>query len=163
MGWIKRGLFGAALAASAVCAAAPDEARVKVQYAGDTELYADLGEFSSDREDNLAALTAVFAGLSKRLPPGMTLDVVVSDVNLAGELEWVRSAAKRMRVMRNIGWPMIELSYTLKQGDKVVQQGKQRVSDMSYLTTRPMGMEAQRLAYEERMLQDWLKGVIAAR
>jgi hypothetical protein len=163
MSWIKRGLFGVALAASGVCAAATEEVRVKVQYAGDTELYADLGEFSSDREDNLAALTAVFAGLSKRLPPGMTLDVVVSDVNLAGELEWVRSAAKRMRVMRNIGWPMIELSYTLKQGDKVVQQGKQRVSDMSYLTTRPMGMEAQRLAYEERMLQDWLKGVIAAR
>lgn len=159
-------LMQAALAAAVLVgsssAQAADPSRVQVRFVGDTSAYADLGESASDRESNLSALTAVFQGLSSRLPAGQILDVVVSDVNLAGELEWMRSA-QRLRVMRNIGWPMVQLSYTLKDGDRVLRHGEARVTDMDYLSTRPMGIETQRLGYEERMLQEWLRRVLASR
>jgi hypothetical protein len=154
--------LAAAMAMGASSIQAADGSRVQVRFVGDTSTYADLGEGASDRESNLSALKVVFQGLSSRLPAGQTLDVVVSDVNLAGELEWMRSA-QRLRVMRNIGWPMVQLSYTLKEGDRVLRQGEERVTDIDYLSTRPLGVETQRLGYEERMLQEWLRRVLSPR
>lgn len=153
----------AALTLACWGAQAAADARVRVQFSGDVGLYADVGEYADDRDENLAALKSVFEGLGARLPAGCSLEVVVTDVNLAGELEWMRSSARRLRVMRDVGWPMIQLSYTLKQGDRVLRQGEERVSDMGYLMSRPMGADTQRLAYEERMLQAWLKDVLAQR
>ncbi len=151
-----------ALALGSVPVLAADATRVQVRFAGDLSAYADLGESDDDRAANVAALTSIFQGLSSLLPAGQSLDIVVSDVNLAGELEWLRSA-QRLRVMRNVGWPMVQLSYTLKAGDQVLRQGEQRVTDMAYLSSRPMGIESQRLAYEERMLEHWLKGLLNPR
>jgi hypothetical protein len=45
----------------------------------------------------------------------------------------------------------------------VLRQGEERVTDMDYLSTRPMGIETQRLGYEERMLQEWLRRVLGSR
>lgn len=155
--------LAAALSAVALQGHAAADAKVRVQFVGDLANYADLGEYADDREDNVAALRAVFEGLGARLPAGYSLDVSVVDVNLAGELEWVRSASRRLRVMRDVGWPMIEMRYTLKSGDRVLREGQERVSDMGYLMSRPMAADFQRLAYEERMLQGWLKGLLASR
>jgi len=160
--WMHVGLAASAVLAGAWSAQAAEGSRVQVRFLGDTSTYADLGETDADREANLSALTAVFQSLSSRLPAGHTLEIAVSDVNLAGELEWLRSA-QRLRVMRNVGWPMVQLTYILKDGDRVLSQGEQRVADMAYLSTRPLGIESQRLGYEERMLQHWLKGLLSPR
>lgn len=162
MKFLMQAAMAAALLVGGSSVDAADGSRVQVRFVGDTNAYADLGESASDRESNLSALTAIFQGLSSRLPAGQTLDVVVSDVNLAGELEWLRSA-QRLRVMRNVGWPMVQLTYTLKDGERVLRQGDERVTDMNYLSTRPLGLETQRLGYEERMLQDWLRRMLGSR
>ena len=65
--------------------------------------------------------------------------------------------------MRNVVWPMVQLTYTLKDGERVLRQGDERVTDMNYLSTRPLGLETQRLGYEERMLQDWLRRMLGSR
>lgn len=157
------GLAGAAAAALTVSGAgwaAPPE-RVRVQFEGDLQRYADLGDDAADRDQAVSDLSAIFRALSAHLPPDVTLDVVVTDVNLAGELEWTRSG-KRIRVMRDIGWPMIELRYVLQQGDRVLKNGMERVTDMAYLSTTPMGVGATRFPYEERMLQRWVRGLVSS-
>jgi hypothetical protein len=162
----RRGLLSLATATALALIAprsgwtAPPE-RVRVQFEGDLQRYADLGDDASDRDQAVSDLSGLFRGLAAHLPPDVTLDIVVTDVNLAGELEWTRSG-KRIRVMRDIGWPMIELRYVLQQGDRVLKNGMERVTDMAYLSTTPMGLGGTRFPYEERMLQRWVRGLVSS-
>lgn len=137
----------------------PPPGLVQVTFEGDLQRYADLGEDAVDREQAVADLTAIFVGLKSLLPEGLSLGVVVTDVNLAGELEWTRSG-KRIRVMRDIGWPIIELRYELKRGQTVLKAGRERLSDMAYLNSPPMGVGSGRVAHEERMLQRWARALV---
>ncbi len=145
----------AALGSTGVASA--KEAAVQVRFIGDTAMYADFGDSPSQRETNTRDLTAVFAELSDQLPAGQSLQVEILDVNLAGELEWLRNA-QRFRVMRDIGWPMLELRYTLSQDGQVLKQGQARLSDMAYLTqSLRLGSGGQAMPYEQRMVARWMK------
>lgn len=155
-------LMVAALLVVAAVAHAGDAAKVQVKLAADLGQYADFGDTPLERERNARDLTQVFVDLGADLAPGQTLSVEVLEVNLAGELEWVRGA-DRLRVMREIGWPLIELRYTLRQGAAVSSQGTARVSDMAYLAHSRPGEVQGALGFERRMLQRWLKDTLAAR
>ncbi len=152
----------AALLAAASFAHANEAAKVQVRLAADLNQYADFGDTTWDRDRNARDLTQVFEDLGAELATGQTLNIEVIEVNLAGELEWVRGA-DRIRVMREIGWPMIEIRYTLRQGDKVTGEGTARISDMAYLSQgRPSEVQGP-MGFERRMLQRWLKATLGSR
>jgi hypothetical protein len=155
-------LMAAALLAVAAVAHAGEAAKVQVKLATDLNQYADFGETPLERERNARDLKQVFEDLGAELAPGQTLSVEVLQVNLAGELEWVRGA-ERIRVMREIGWPLIEVRYTVRQGGAVSSEGTARISDMAYLSqSRPSEVQGP-LGFERRMLQRWLKTTLATR
>jgi hypothetical protein len=159
---MRKRFMAAALLAVASLAHAGEATKVQVKLASDLNHYADFGDTPWDRERNARNLTQVFEDLGTELAAGQTLTVEVLEVNLAGELEWVRGA-ERIRVMREIGWPLIEMRYTVRQGGIVSSEGTARISDMAYLSQgRPNEVQGP-MGFERRMLQRWLKTTLGTR
>lgn len=148
-------LIALTLAAGAATAA---EDRVQVRYV-DVGKFADFGDSSWDRERNEKDFSLMLQELGKRLPAGQRLSLEIRDVNLAGESEWWRTRNPELRVMRDVTWPMVELRYTLSAGGQVIKQGEARVSDLNYLHSSffPSAQRNDRFAYEQRMLERWMK------
>jgi hypothetical protein len=118
--------------------------------------FVDIGLSSFDREQNLRTLQGHFTSLAKGLPAGQTLQVDVTDVDLAGEI--LLAAPHELRVLRGgVDWPRITLRYTLKAGETLLAQGEERLSDMSYMFSRAGSIEHLPLPYERRMLDQWFK------
>lgn len=145
-------------------AALAQQDRVQIGFA-DVERFADFGESRWDRERNQKELTEILQAVTAKLPAGQQLSLKVLDVNLAGELEWWRSAAQRLRVMRSVTWPMIEIEYTLSENGRVLKSEKVDLKDMNYLQDRFFtgSQEAsQTWRYERRLLERWFKASILA-
>jgi hypothetical protein len=139
------------LAAQPAAAAGP----VEVVYTA-PEQFTDAGRSVIDRERNLAALTQHLQALGQRLPDGQALRVEVLDVDLAGEV-WP-SSIHELRVMRGgVDWPRITVQYTLLEGSRTVAEGRERISDNSYLLTRGVALDHGALPYERRMLEQWFR------
>lgn len=96
------------------------------------------------------------AQVQKRLP-GRDVRIDVSDVDLAGEVEPFVWRGQWLRVMRTITSPSIELSYEVREGGKVVQQGKTRLRDMNYQDGFNAYYSGDSLRYEKRMIDRWMQ------
>ncbi len=131
--------------------------RVEVTYA-DTEKFADFGDSNWERERNQADFSAMLQVLAQRLPVSQQLKVKVLDVNLAGELDWWRVRGDRVRVLRNVTWPVVEFEYQVLEGGKLVKGDTVRVTDMAYLQSslfNDKGLTG--FGYERRMLDHWAR------
>ena len=90
------------------------------------------------------------------LPASQTLKVTITDIDLAGEIPPGQVRLTETRVMgRNADWPRIHLRYSLQDGDRVVAQGSETLSDMSYLMRSSFLSGSGDLPYERRMLGEW--------
>ena len=99
--------------------------------------------------------------VAAKLPAGQQLSIKVLDINLAGELEWVRRTADELRVMRNVSWPMIEFEYQLSENGQVLKADKVRLSDMSYLQDSFFSVaQSGTWRYEQRMMDRWFKETV---
>lgn len=103
-------------------------------------------------KDIEAYLTTQFA---KRMPDR---DVVISvtDVNLAGEIEPIGRIGQQLRVMRPVTSPSMELSYEVREGDKVVQQGASTLRSLAYQSDLNSMSNSDPLRYEKRMMDRWM-------
>ena len=128
----------------------------------DPDRYTDIREGhelrDSFRESLFEEMASVFAGMARQLPENCLLEVTVTDVDLAGEVNGIYGLRwQDVRVVRSIYWPRISFSYLLKDASQgLLLQGKEEISDMAFL------FHAQRFArtrfvYEERMLIDWFR------
>ena len=148
-----------ALALAAGMAQAAD--RVQVSFA-EADKFADFGRSQWDRERNQKDFAAMLQDVAAKLPANQQLSIKVLDVNLAGELEWVRRYADELRVMRNVSWPMIEFEYQLSENGQVLKADKVRLTDMSYLQDSffTVGQSSGTWRYEQRMLDRWFKETV---
>lgn len=135
--------------------------RVQVSFT-DTEKFADFGRSLWDRERNQQELTALWQEVAAKLPAGQQLSIKVLDVNLAGELEWVRRATAELRVLRDVTWPRMEFEYQLSENGRVLKSDTVSLSDMGYLQNGFFSAEQQStpLRYERRMLDRWFRVAI---
>lgn len=156
-----------ALAAAAVLAAllvaplaAQAAGQVQVRWI-EPEKYADAGRGAFDRERTLEALAAHLQSLGRRLPAGQTLSLEVTDLELAGELEPFSRLHDEVRVLRGrADWPRMSLRYTLSEGSRTLAAGDAQLSDPNYfLRSLPVGLRGA-LAYEKRMLNDWVASLV---
>lgn len=94
----------------------------------------------------------------RRLAAGEHLEVLIKDVDRAGEL----TAGHGTRVMRELTAPMIKLSYVHRDasGD-VVDYGERTLRDLSYLHG-PTSVDLDPLRYEKRMIDRWLSQALPA-
>jgi hypothetical protein len=114
---------------------------------------------SLGREDNLDQLRAY---LVRRAPTylqnGQTLQITVTDVDLAGEIEpWrIAHGAQDVRIVKEIYPPRIKLRFRLTDATgSVVKEGERNLAGLGFMMTqRPFETEARH--YEFNLLDDWL-------
>jgi hypothetical protein len=158
-----------ALAAATVLAAllsaplaAQAAGQVKVKWI-EPEKFADAGRGAFDRERTLQSLGEHLQRLGQRLPMGQTLDVEVTDLELAGELEPFSRFHQDVRVLRGrADWPRISLRYTLSEGSRTLARGEADLSDPNYFYRSLRLGQQGALAYEKRMLDDWVATLVAS-
>ena len=139
--------------------AAPAQAAGRAEVAWvEPERFVDIGRSAVDRERTMRSLGEHITQLAQRLPDGQVLQVQITDVDLAGEVEplgW-----NQLRILRGrADWPQIALRYTLAGSDgRVLAERAERLADMAYLMRTRDGD----LGYEKRLLDDWFKARFAA-
>ena len=140
-----------------LAAGLPARADVSVEFVK-PERYADVGRYGADSERNLRALESHFKEQGGRcLQHGESLELKVFDVDLAGRDEWWQRGSYDLRVMRDITWPRLDLSYVRRDANgKILDEGRAQISDMSYLWRSAfVRNDTDDLPYEKAMLHDW--------
>lgn len=108
----------------------------------------------------LRELEDEFREEAAKLPDGQTLHVTLKDVDLAGDIEYFHHAYPfGLRVIRNIDFPQMELSYELRDASgAVIKSGEDRVADMSFhFPTYATRLHQQPLDYEKALIKQWVR------
>lgn len=111
------------------------------------------------RDANLADLKKYIVDRASRyLTEGQKLSVSITDVDLAGEIEpWRSSSLRDARIMKDIYFPRIDLSYKLTDASgAVVKEGTRHLSDMNYLMNIHPDRSDPRV-YDKSLLDDWIR------
>jgi len=99
-----------------------------------------------------------FAKVAKTLPDDVTVNLKVTDLNLAGDVRYNFALHREIRLVTHVYWPMIEFDYDVKVGDKDVQSGTKSLKDMAFMDRSSAFRSSQRpLSYETRMISSWFK------
>lgn len=147
----------AALMLGLLAAGAAQAASLELSYK-QPERFADAGDGPLERERNLAELESYLrAQAERRLPATQKLSIELLDLNLAGDVKPVGRNMDRLRVIKQVDWPSLEMRYVLSEGDKTLREGKVRLADMSFLDrgSSVQHGSSEPLRYEKRMLDDW--------
>ena len=131
----------------------------------------ELGDFNTMREtrylrgmqrrDTEQMVQRLATWLAKRaervLPAGQRLEVVLVDVDLAGDYTPGRGPEMdHVRVVKDLYPPRIELSWRVEDADGTqTDEGEAVLTDMGFLSRTTVGSDA--LRYEKRMLDNWLR------
>jgi len=101
---------------------------------------------------------------SRYVPEGQKLSVSITDVDLAGEIEpWRSSSLRDARIMKDIYFPRIDLSYKLTDATgAVVKEGSRHLSDMNYLMNIHTDRSDPRV-YDKSLLDDWIRRDLATK
>ncbi|WP_338665764.1 DUF3016 domain-containing protein [Pararoseomonas sp. SCSIO 73927] len=91
------------------------------------------------------------------LPAGQTLEVEVTDVDLTGRVEPWRIDNPDLRVVTGATWPRIALRYRLREGERVIRSGEERLSDQAFEMRPGRIQSGDRLFSEKAMLDDWFQ------
>lgn len=149
-------------AAGVVSAADRPGSRVSVVFV-EPERFTDIKASAARSERGSAQILAEIAQFLEEtggaeIPAGFTLEIRLTDIDLAGEFEPVRGPQfERTRLMRDVYWPRFDLGFRLKDAlGRVVKDGSRTLRDLNYLT-RSLRVSADRLRYEKALLRDWLR------
>lgn len=150
-------------AAAALPAAAAG--KVEVSFV-EPEKFADAGRSVVDRERTLKALGEYLQGLGRELPDGQTLQIEVTDLDLAGNVDpfgW--NGIDDVRVLRGrADWPHVYLRFKLLAQGRELRAGEAHITDISYLySLRGRESRSDMLAYEKQMVRRWFDETFVSR
>ena len=95
---------------------------------------------------------------STRLPKGYHLKITVTDLDLAGYIEF--GPGELQRIVRDIDFPRIKLNYQLIKDKKVLADDKTILKDMNFLHHINTFNNNISFYYEKRLLKEWFKKTI---
>jgi hypothetical protein len=129
----------------------------------DPERFTDVRDGAQASPRGQAALLDELARFAREtgerlVPADLSLELRVTDVDLAGEFEpWRGPQFERTRFMREIYMPRIDLEFRLAdvQG-RVVGEGRRSLRDANYLA-RSIRLTDERLRYEKDLLREWFR------
>jgi hypothetical protein len=100
---------------------------------------------------------ALFADLAKKLPDECQLEVNITDIDLAGDVNAGYSMASRdIRIVKDIYSPSMHFTYTLKnQKGDLLASGTEQLRDMGFMAKSKSLVSNYGFPYEARMLRDW--------
>lgn len=94
---------------------------------------------------------------AQTLPPGQRLEVMITDIERAGEYEPVGHAMRDVRVVRDLYPPRMELSFVRYGADgHVLEQGTRILKDLAFLSSIPRSPHDP-LRFEKRMIDEWVE------
>lgn len=139
----------------------------KVSFAN-SERFTDIQTSSirSERDEMrvLAAISDTFRKEADRvLPSGYTLEVNVSDIDLAGDRSLIPPGFGEYRIFKDIYPPRITFSYTVRDpSEVVVADGEARLSNLSYLQSVqiPTSKYSDETAHTKDLIRDWANGTL---
>lgn len=109
------------------------------------------------RERVLKKFDGFFAELANKLPDGYKWEVTVTDLDLAGDVDYFAGGAGNpLRVVKDIYSPAIKFSYVVrdKHGEEVAS-AEEKLRDMGFMQTLNSVNNSDEFRYERQMLQDW--------
>ncbi|MCL4409788.1 DUF3016 domain-containing protein [Aliidiomarina haloalkalitolerans] len=117
------------------------------------------------QENVFARFEEIFAELASELPSDQTLHITVTNVDLAGAIEYhdINGVPRELRIVRGHDFPMMQLSYKLVDSDgEVIQEGESRMRGrelpgQSRLSTPSSSRGGNLLEYEKPMVTEWFK------
>jgi hypothetical protein len=151
-------LLSVAVTAMFVCPVFAGEAKVTWQA---PEKYSDIRPGNDTRDAFQARvfkeLEVVFTDLAKQLPDAYQLEITVTDLDLAGDVNGMYGDRFRdIRVIKELYWPRMSLSYALKNPDNaLIASGKDDIKDMNFMSRISIPSGNTNFIYEETMLRDW--------
>jgi hypothetical protein len=91
--------------------------------------------------------------------PGQTLEITITDIDLAGDFEpWRGMEFDHIRIMKDIYPPRMDLEFKLVGADgKVIKEGKRHLQDLAYLMNVVLPT-SDSLRYDKEMVRSWIRG-----
>lgn len=98
---------------------------------------------------------------SKSLKPNQKLDLVVTDVDMAGDMRPTFGATSNdLRVVKEIYPPRISFSYQVLEGEQVVIAGDEKLTNLNFMNDiRPVNDRP--FSHETRLLTEWFDKQVA--
>ena len=124
------------------------------------EKFSDAGRpFGAERERNLELLRLhLVAEGARRLAPGDTLRVSITDVDLAGSFEPTQRYSNEVRIVRDVYPPRVELDFRVAHADgSVAREGHRKLVEPAFLFSVNNRYGGDALRYEKQLLDDWLE------
>jgi hypothetical protein len=154
-----RNILLLSVAAAFTCATA-NAADVKVQWQ-DAEKFTDIRPANDTRaayrERVLKKFDGFFQELAAQLPAGYTWELTVTDIDLAGDVDYFAGGAGNpLRIVKEIYSPAIRFSHVLrdKHGEEVLS-AEEKLRDMGFMHSLRSTKVNEEFHYEKQMLQDW--------
>lgn len=136
---------------------------VKVEYK-DYKKFTDMKPANEPRgsyeKRTMASFDEIFADLAKQLPEGYSWSVVVTDIDLAGDVNYMfTQTGQAIRVIKDVFIPRINFSYKLLDQNKAVvaEEDELKLKDMGFMTRITNVRGNQPYEYERVMLERWFK------
>jgi hypothetical protein len=123
-----------------------------------TDKYSDIRSGEQNRayfkRYVFSSLEKHLAKLAEKLPEKQKLSIEVTNLDLAGDIEF--SSARQMRIVRDIYIPRISLSYKLvDENNQAIKNDNIKLKDMSFMMTSKLRYRNESFGYEKKMLDDW--------
>jgi hypothetical protein len=96
--------------------------------------------------------------MAAELPEGYTLELVFTDIDLAGEVDPVDlPGTHQLRLLKDVYFPALRFDYRVLDagGVAVAEQKEVRIKDMSYLSNAGQSSASADFYYETRLLKRW--------
>jgi hypothetical protein len=108
------------------------------------------------RESTFKELKKHLLKLAKVLPESQTLEIEVTDVDLAGDVH--AGGMHDIRVIKEIYFPRIKFSYKLiNEEQAIIHSGNVNIKDMNFMMGNNSRYRNKSLGYEKKLLDDWFK------
>jgi hypothetical protein len=140
----------------AVAALGVHAATVEVRYT-DPGKFTDAGRpYGQERDATLEGIRRHLELRAGRLlPEAESLQVTITDLDLAGSYEQSQRYSREVRVVRRTYPPRIDLTFRLTRGDALVKSGERSLRDTTF--NEALRYKDDALGYEKQMLDDWLR------
>lgn len=102
------------------------------------------------------SLDKYFNELAEELPENQTLNVTVTDLDLAGQV-WptMRPGAMDVRIVDQLYIPRMEFTYELKDGNEVIKSADVNLKEMAFMNRISRTRSSDSFRYEKDMIKRW--------
>jgi hypothetical protein len=161
-------LIVAALSLNAMAATenAATQNPIKVSWQA-PEKFTDIRPASESKkrfqEKVMTAFDKMWADFATDLPEGYQIEIVMTDVDLAGDVNpMYRANHVDIRVIKDIYMPRVKLNYVLTgpQQQEIARATDVKIQDMGFMNSSAIGALNREFHYEHEMLKKWFKKTI---